>query len=104
MSFAQLEDLHAPALDRAMVEQLFGLSRRSALRLVDPLCKAEQGKAMLVRRTRLLAMLDDFARHTARLGRAQAASCIHARPSLPITTSMMDWGCSKAFLYCGAST
>ncbi len=82
MSFAQLEDLHAPALDRAMMEQLFGLSRRSALRLVAPLCKAEQGKAMLVRRTRL-AMLDDFARHTARLGRAQAASCIHAaRPSL----------------------
>jgi hypothetical protein len=57
---AQLEELHSPALDRAMIEELFGLSRRSAIRLMAPLGKAEPGKAMLIKRARLLAMLDDL--------------------------------------------
>jgi hypothetical protein len=50
--------LDSPALDRAMIEELFGLSRRSAVSLMASLGKPEPGKAMLVRRTRLLATLD----------------------------------------------
>jgi hypothetical protein len=44
-----------------MIERLFALSRRSALRLMAPLCKAELGKAMIVRRNRPLGMFDTFA-------------------------------------------
>ena len=51
-------ELESPGLDRAMIEDLFGLSRRSAIRLMASLCKPEQGRAMLVRRDNLLAMLD----------------------------------------------
>jgi hypothetical protein len=57
---AQLEELDSPALDRAMIEELFEISRRSAIRLMASLGKPEPGKAMLVRRSRLLAMLDDL--------------------------------------------
>ncbi len=57
---AQIEELDSPALDRAMTEELFGISRRSAIRLMASLGKPEPGKAMLIRRTRLLAMLDDL--------------------------------------------
>ena len=41
-----------------MIEELFGLSRRQAIRLMAPLGKPEPGKAMLVKRARLLDMLD----------------------------------------------
>jgi hypothetical protein len=51
-------ELASPSLDRGMIEELFGLSRRSALLLMAPLGRAESGKAMLVQRTRLLAWLD----------------------------------------------
>ena len=57
---AELEELTSATLDRAMIEALFGLSRRSAIRLMATLGKPEPGKAMLVRRTRLLAMLDEL--------------------------------------------
>jgi hypothetical protein len=57
---AQLEELDSPALDRAMIEELFGLSRRSAIRLMGSLGKPEPGKAMLIKHHRLLAMLDDL--------------------------------------------
>jgi hypothetical protein len=57
---AQLEELHSPALDRAMIEALFQISRRSAIRLMAALGKPEPGKAMLIKRSRLLAMLDDL--------------------------------------------
>ncbi len=57
---AQLEEFHSPTLECAMVEELFGISRRSALRLMATWGKPEPGKAMLVRRTRLLAMLDEL--------------------------------------------
>lgn len=53
-------ELESPSLDRAMVESLFGLSRRSAIRLMGSLGKPEPGKAMLVKRTRLLTMLDEL--------------------------------------------
>ena len=53
-------ELDSPSLDRAMIEELFGLSRRSAIRLMASLGNPEPGKAMLVKRTRLLAMLDDL--------------------------------------------
>ena len=53
-------ELESPSLDRAMVEELFGLSRRSAISLMAPLGKPEPGKAMLIKRTRLLSMLDDL--------------------------------------------
>ncbi len=52
--------LDSSALDRAMVEELFGLSRRSAINLMATLGKPEPGKAMLIKRTRLLSMLDDL--------------------------------------------
>ena len=51
-------ELESPSLDRAMVEELFGLSRRSAISLMAPLGKPELGKAMLIKRTRLLEWLD----------------------------------------------
>jgi hypothetical protein len=53
-------ELESPSLDRAMIEELFGLSRRSAIRLMGSLGKPEPGKAMLIKRQRLLAMLDDL--------------------------------------------
>ncbi len=53
-------ELESSSLDRAMVEELFGLSRRSAISLMAPLGKPEPGKAMLIKRTRLLSMLDDL--------------------------------------------
>ena len=53
-------ELESPSLDRAMVEELFGLSRRSAISLMGSLGKPEPGKAMLIKRTRLLSMLDDL--------------------------------------------
>ena len=53
-------ELESPSLDRAMVEELFGLSRRFAINLMAPLGKPEPGKAMLIKRSRLLSMLDDL--------------------------------------------
>ena len=57
---AELEELDSPTLDRAMIEALFEISRRSAIRLMAALGKPEPGKAMLLKRTRLLAMLDEL--------------------------------------------
>ena len=53
-------ELESPSLDRAMVEELFGLSRRSAISLMGSLGKPEPGKAMLIKSNKLLAMLDDL--------------------------------------------
>ena len=57
---AAVAELESPSLDRGMVEDVFGLSRRSAIRLMGSLGKPEPGKAMLVKRTRLLTMLDEL--------------------------------------------
>ena len=63
---AALEELDTPALDRAMVEELFGLSRRQAIRLmaqVRPAQPARHGVATVVARAELLGWLDRLLSH-----------------------------------------
>ena len=58
---AALAELDTPALDRAMVEQLFALSRRGAIRLmaqVRPAQPPRHGVATVVARAELLGWLD----------------------------------------------
>ncbi len=63
---AALEELDTPALDRAMVEQLFALSRRGAIRLmaqVRPAQPPRHGVATVVARAELLGWIDRLLSH-----------------------------------------
>ena len=55
---AALDALESPALDRAMVEELFALSRRQALRLMAAVHPHRKGRPSLIPRAALLASLD----------------------------------------------
>ena len=54
----ELAALETPSLDRALVEQLFGFSRRQAIRLMATIETPRPGIAMVIARDRLLATLD----------------------------------------------
>ena len=53
-----LAELDSPALDRAMVEELFGLSRRAAIRLMARVRPPRPGTANVLKREELLGWLD----------------------------------------------
>ncbi len=55
---AELATLETPSLDRALIEQLFGFSRRQAIRLMATIEKPRPGIATVIARDRLLATLD----------------------------------------------
>ena len=56
-----LEQWPAPILDRAAIEQLFGVRRRSAITLLAALDGYKVGKTYLVERATLLARLEEIA-------------------------------------------
>ncbi len=73
---AALAELDTPALDRAMVEQLFALSRRQAIRLmaqVRPAQPPRHGVATVVARAELLGWLDRLLAHRPVQGSVQNA-------------------------------
>ena len=55
---AALDALESPALDRAMVEELFALSRRQALRVMAAVHPHHKGRTSLIPRAALLDRLD----------------------------------------------
>jgi hypothetical protein len=58
----QLGALDSPALDRSMVEELFGLSRRGAIRLMAQIQRPRPGTANVLDREKLVAWLDRLER------------------------------------------
>ena len=57
-ALAQLETLSAPVVDRASVEKLLKVSRRSAIRLLHEFGGYQAGRTFLIRREDLIAALE----------------------------------------------
>ena len=96
---AHLECLDTPVVDRAVIEQIFGLRRRRAIELMHQFGGYQAGRTFLLDRTRLLEALqsqesrEDYAaekRRRERLGDVVEASREHlisARVRIPVRAS-----------------
>jgi hypothetical protein len=75
---SMLADVRLPVIDRAAVEQLFGLRRRQAIELMNRFGGYQAGRTLLIGRDQLIAQLDaiaagdDFQQETARRERLAA--------------------------------
>jgi hypothetical protein len=56
-----LADIRLPVIDRAAVEQLFGLRRRQAIELMNRFGGYQTGRTLLIGRAQLIAQLDAIA-------------------------------------------
>jgi hypothetical protein len=72
--------LDSPLLDRGMIEELFGVSRRQAVRLMNGITPPRPGRATLLPREQLLAWLDALA--AARPVRGELARRRHLQAEL----------------------
>jgi hypothetical protein len=74
-----LVEVQLPVIDRAAVEQLFGLQRRQAIELVNRFGGYQAGRTLLIGRDQLVAQLDaivagdDFQHESARRERLSSA-------------------------------
>ena len=79
---SMLADVQLPVLDRAAVEQLFGLRRRQAIELMNRFGGYQTGRSLLIGRDQLVAQLDaivagdEFQRESAR--RERLASTVES--------------------------
>ena len=104
---AALDALESPTLDRAMVEELFALSRRQALRLMAGFLPHRKGRPSLLPRAALLASLDALLAkrpiqgeilRKRRLRESLRALELEARPrTAPVTPASLPWSEGVSF-------
>lgn len=58
---SMLADIRLPVIDRAAIEQLFGLGRRQAIELLNTFGGYQAGRTLLIGRDQLIARLDAIA-------------------------------------------